>query len=57
LGYHTDGRLLCHDDEEGIDYEIDYRTGNIRQRFYLGKFLVYRDDLEGIATKKDTIDS
>lgn len=52
LTFTGDGRLLCHNDEEGIIYEIDYRTGSFRQRFYLGKFLVYRDDLEGIAAKK-----
>jgi uncharacterized protein YjiK len=55
LAFTGDGRLLCHNDEEGIVYEIDYHTGNIRRRFSLGKFLVYRDDLEGIATKEDTI--
>jgi hypothetical protein len=55
LAFTADGRLLCHNDEEGIIFEIDYRTGNIRQRFYLGRFLIYRDDLEGIAAKKDTI--
>jgi uncharacterized protein YjiK len=52
VAFTSDGRLLCHNDEQGIIYEIDYHTGNIRQRFCLGKFLVYHDDLEGIAAKK-----
>ncbi|MGH7454343.1 MAG: SdiA-regulated domain-containing protein [bacterium] len=55
LSFTRDGRLLCHNDEQGAVYEVDYRTGKILSRFYLGKFLVYRDDLEGIATKGDTI--
>ncbi len=55
LSFTKDGRLLCHNDEQGAVYEVDYRTGKILSRFYLGKFLVYRDDLEGIATKGDTV--
>ncbi len=55
LALTDDGRLLCHNDEQGAVYEVDYRSGKILKRFYLGKFLVYRDDLEGIATKGDTI--
>jgi len=55
LTFNGDGRLLCHNDEQGIIYEIDQRSGNILKRFYLGKYLVYRDDLEGIAAKQDTI--
>jgi uncharacterized protein YjiK len=55
LAFTSDGRLLCHNDEQGAVYEVDYRTGQIRSRFYLGRFLIYRDDLEGIATKGDTI--
>jgi uncharacterized protein YjiK len=55
LSFTKDGRLLCHNDEQGAVYEVNYRTGKILSRFYLGKFLIYRDDLEGIATKGDTI--
>jgi len=55
LAFTSDGRLLGHNDEQGVIYEIDYRAGAIRQRFSLGKLVVYRDDLEDIATKKDTI--
>jgi uncharacterized protein YjiK len=52
LTFTHDGRLLGHNDEQGIIYEIDFRTGAIRQRFSLGKYVVYRDDLEDIAAKK-----
>lgn len=55
LTFIKDGRLLCHNDEQGAVYEVDYRTGKIRSRFYLGRFLIYRDDLEGIAAKGDTV--
>ncbi|MDZ7360490.1 MAG: SdiA-regulated domain-containing protein [candidate division KSB1 bacterium] len=48
-------RLLCHNDEQGIVYELDHRTGAVRRRFFVGKPLMYRGDLEGIAVKKDTI--
>jgi uncharacterized protein YjiK len=55
LTFTKDGRLLCHNDEQGAIYEVDYRAGKILSRFFLGRFLIYRDDLEGIATKGDTI--
>lgn len=55
LAFTPDGRLFCHDDEQGIIYQIDYRTGKIVKRFYLGKWVTYRGDLEGIAIKRDTI--
>lgn len=55
LSFTSDGRLLCHNDEKGTIYEIDPRSGNILKSFSLGKYVIYRDDLEGIATKKDTI--
>lgn len=55
LSFTKDGRLLCHNDEQGAVYQVDYRTGKILSRFYLGRFLIYRDDLEGIAAKGDTI--
>jgi uncharacterized protein YjiK len=55
LTFTSEGRLLCHNDEQGIIFEIDYRTGNVRQRFYLGKHSLYHDDLEGIASKQDTV--
>jgi len=55
LSFNRAGHLLCHDDEQGVIYEIDYRTGNILKRFFIGKTLVHRADLEGIAVKLDTI--
>ncbi|MDZ7291524.1 MAG: SdiA-regulated domain-containing protein [candidate division KSB1 bacterium] len=55
LAFTQEGRLLCHDDEQGAIYEMDYRSGRIHKRFYLGEAQIYRDDLEGIATKGDTI--
>jgi uncharacterized protein YjiK len=48
----SNGRLLCHNDEQGIVYELDHRTGAVRLRFFVGKPVMYRDDLEGIAVKK-----
>jgi len=55
LTFTRDGRLLGHNDERGIIYEIDFRAGAIRQRFSLGKLAVYRGDLEDIAAKQDTL--
>jgi uncharacterized protein YjiK len=52
LAFTSDGRLLCHDDEKGIIYEIDHKSGKIVKRFYLGRIFLERDDFEGIATKK-----
>jgi uncharacterized protein YjiK len=55
LAFAGDSRLLCHNDEQAIIYEIDYNSGAILKHFSLGKYFIYRADLEGIATKKDTI--
>lgn len=55
LTFTNEGRLLAHNDEQGVIFEIDPGTGAIRQRFSIGRPIVYRDDLEDIATKKDTI--
>lgn len=52
LAFNNEGRLLCHNDEQGIVYELDHRTGAVRQRFFVGKPVMYRGDLEGIAVKK-----
>jgi uncharacterized protein YjiK len=54
LALTSDGRLLCHNDEQGIIYEVDYKSGKIVKRFFLGKILIPRDDFEGIAVKKGT---
>lgn len=53
LAFTSEGRLFVHNDEQGIIYEIDHRTGSIRRRFFLGKTIIYRDDLEDIAAKKN----
>ncbi len=45
-----DGRLLCHDDERGVVYQINYSTGEIVKFFSLGRFGV-TDDFEDIAVK------
>lgn len=54
LAFTHDGRLLCHNDEAGVVFEIDYKTGKETKRFTLGTFTV-TDDFEGIAAKRDTI--
>ena len=54
LAASEDGRLFCHNDEEGVVFEVDYTNGNIVKKFSLGNGFV-RDDFEGIAVKKDTI--
>jgi uncharacterized protein YjiK len=52
LAFTSDGRLLCHNDEQGIIFEVDDKTGKILKRCFLGKLVTYRDDLEGIAVKQ-----
>lgn len=54
LAFTEDDRLLCHNDEAGIVFEVDYRIGKIVKRFYLGRLLV-RGDFEGIAARRDTV--
>jgi uncharacterized protein YjiK len=49
-----DGRLLCHNDEAGVVFEVDYKTGKEVKRFSLGAFTV-TGDFEGIAAKRDTL--
>ncbi len=53
LAFTHDGRLLGHNDEAGIVFEIDYKTGKEVKRFALGTFTI-TGDFEGIATKRDT---
>ena len=46
-----DGRLLAHNDEQGVVYEIDYRDGSIVKAFQLADSRQpVADDFEGIAT-------
>lgn len=54
LAFSADGRLLCHNDEAGMVFEVDYKTGKEVKRFALGTFTI-TGDFEGIATKRDTI--
>jgi len=54
LAFTSDGRLLCHNDEVAIVFEIDPKTGDEVKRFFLGKPIV-RQDFEGIAAKNDAL--
>lgn len=45
----ADGRLLAHDDERGVIYEVGIEEGELRKGFGLGD-PVARADFEGIAT-------
>lgn len=54
LTFTHDGRLLGHNDEAGIVFEIDYKTGKEVKRFALGTFTI-TGDFEGIAAKGDTL--
>jgi len=49
-----DGRLFCHNDEEGVVFEVDYANGKIVKQFSLGSGFL-KGDFEGIAIKKDTL--
>lgn len=48
LAMSSDGRLFCHNDEKGIIYQLNYKTGTILNKFKLGWLTVQRD-FEGIA--------
>jgi uncharacterized protein YjiK len=43
-----DGRVFCHNDEKGVVYEIDPKSGKILKRFQLGSIGI-EADFEGIA--------
>lgn len=49
-----DGRLLCHDDERGVVYQINPNDGAIVKRFSLGT-LGIRGDFEGIAVHREIV--
>lgn len=56
LAMTMDNRLLAHDDEKGIIYEIDYRKGLIVKAFQLADVAnPVTDDFEGIATVDDQV--
>jgi len=50
LSMSDDGRLFSHDDENGVVYQVDYTSGKIVKRFFLGTFTI-TGDFEGMATK------
>ena len=51
LAMTVDNRLLAHNDENGVIYEIDYRNGSIVKAFQLAdRENPVGDDFEGIAT-------
>ena len=51
-----DNRLLAHNDEKGVIYEIDYRNGSIVKAFQLADITdPVADDFEGIATVDDQV--
>ena len=54
LAMSDDGRLFCHNDEEGVVFEVDYTNGKIVKQFSLGSGFL-KGDFEGIAVKKDTV--
>ena len=54
LAVTADGRLLTHNDQDGVVWEIDYRRGVLVKRFQLGKQPI-KGDFEGIAIANDRI--
>ena len=56
LAMTVDHRLLAHNDEKGVIYEIDYRNGVIVKAFQLADIAnPVADDFEGIATVGDQV--
>ena len=56
LAMTMDRRLLAHNDEKGVVYEIDYRQGAIVKAFQLADMATpVADDFEGIATVDDQV--
>ncbi|MDE2808558.1 MAG: hypothetical protein OXN90_09095 [Gemmatimonadota bacterium] len=56
LAMTMDHRLLAHNDEKGVVYEIDYRQGSIVKAFQLADMAApVADDFEGIATVNDQV--
>jgi len=54
LAMTDDGRLICHDDESAMVYQLDYATGSIVKQFVFGSGFL-EEDFEGIALKGDTM--
>lgn len=56
LALTNDGRLLTHNDEKGIVYEVDFRHGQVLKGFGLARgSAVTTDDFEGIAIVDERI--
>ena len=56
LAMTRDHRLLAHNDEAGVIYELDYRRGSILKTFALTDMVKpVADDFEGIAAVEDQI--
>ncbi len=56
LAMTNDNRLLAHNDESGVVFEVDYQNGSIVKSFGLGDLKKpVSGDFEGIATVQDTI--
>ena len=56
LAMTRDHRLLAHNDEAGVIYELDYRRGSILKTFALTDMVKpVADDFEGIAAVEDRI--
>jgi hypothetical protein len=53
LAFSSDGRLFCHNDEEGVIHQIDLKTGASIKEFRIGRIAV-RADFEGIAIADQT---
>lgn len=53
ITFTTDDRLFGHGDEDADVFEIDYSTGKIKKKFYLGELLVVKGDFEDIASVND----
>jgi len=54
LALTDDGRLLTHDDERAVVYEVDAQAGTLRKGFGLGD-PVERGDFEGVATARGLV--
>ena len=56
LAMTMDNRLLAHNDEKGVIYEINYRQGSVVKAFQLADMATpVADDFEGIATVDDQV--
>lgn len=56
LAMTDDGRLLAHNDESAVVFEIDERNGQVVKRFSLSDLdKPVKDDFEGIAVAKDRV--